>query len=133
VILLVGDKRYAHTSIEDLSLLHVMALQRELALTDISSCKTWADVRALMDEYQRMEPAERGNHPEALFLLSLTVWAARVASGERIEFLEAVDVPVNQIRFVAEPHDKATEGKAPARTRKAPKASAPGEAEATSD
>ena len=125
MIVIVGDKRYPHVSIEDLSLAHAMALQRELTITNISSCKTWADVRRMVEEYQHLAPAERGNHPEFLFLLSLYVWAARVTAGERIELLDAVDVPISQIKFVAEPHDKAEpEGKAPARGRR--KGSAPG-------
>lgn len=126
MIVIVGEKRYPHVNVEDLSLTHCMALQRELTLTNISSCKTWADVRALLTEYQAMPAADRGNHPEFLFLLSLSVWAARVTAGERIDLLDAVDVPIAQIHFVAEPHDKteADAGKAKARSRR--KASAPG-------
>lgn len=125
MIVVVGEKRYPGTQIEDLSLAHAMALQRELTITNISSCKTWADVRAMAQDYQTMPAAERGNHPEFLFLLSLYVWAARVSAGERLDLLDAVDVPISQIHFVAEPHDKAEpEGKAKARGRQ--KASAPG-------
>lgn len=128
MIVVVGETRYPGVQIEELSLAHCMALQRELTLTNISSCKTWADVRAMADEYQRMPVEERGNHPEFLFLLSLYVWAARVSAGERIDLLDAVDVPISQIRFVAEPHDRQEpEGKATARGRR--KGSVPGGAD----
>lgn len=128
MIVIVGDRRYPGVQIEDLSLAHAMALQRELTITNISSCKTWADVRRMADEYQQLKPADRGNHPEFLFLLSLYVWAARVSAGERLDLLDAVDVPISQIKFVAEPHDKAEpEGKATARGRR--KVSVPGGAD----
>lgn len=125
MIVIVGEKRYPHVNVTDLSLTHCMALQRELTLTNISSCKTWADVRALVAEYQEMPAAERGNHPEFLFLLSLSVWAARVTAGERLDLLDAVDVPIAQIHFVAEPHDKVEVDAGKAKGRKRPKASAP--------
>lgn len=126
MIVIVGEKRYPHVSVEDLSLAHCMALQRELTLTNISSCRTWADVRALVADYQAMPAADRGDHPEFLFLLSLYVWAARVTAGERIELLDAVDVPISQIRFIAEPHDKLeADAGGKAKGRKRPKASAP--------
>lgn len=129
MIVIVGDRRYPGVQIEDLSLAHCMALQRELTITNISSCKTWADVRRMAAEYQQLSVADRGNHPEFLFLLSLYVWAARVSAGERLDLLDAVDVPVSQISFVAEPHDREEpEGKATARGRR--KGSVPGVASA---
>lgn len=116
MIVVIGDKHYPHVNIEDLSLGHVMALQRELTLTNISSAKTWAEVRALVNEYA--ESPNKADHPEYLFLMSLIVWAARVTAGEQISLLDAVDVPVSQIKFVTEPHDKlpGPEGKAKAPT-----------------
>lgn len=115
MIIVIGDKHYPHVQIEDLSLGHVMALQRELTLTNISSAKTWADVRALVNEYAATPKADQADHPEYLFLTSLVVWAARVTAGEQLSLLDAVDVPVSQIRFVAEPHDRVEpEGKAKA-------------------
>lgn len=109
MILVIGDRHYPHVNVEDLSLSHVMALQRELTLTNISSCQTWADVRAMLDDYQQHPAKDRANHPEHLFLLSLTVWACRVAAGDQVTLLEAVDVPVSQVRFMMEPHDRLQE------------------------
>ncbi len=118
MIVVIGDKHYPHVNIEDLSLGHVMALQRELTLTNISSAKTWADVRQLVAEYAATPEGEQPDHPEYLFLTCLVVWAARVTAGEQISLLDAVDVPVSQIKFIAEPHDKlpGPEGKAKAPT-----------------
>lgn len=124
MIIVIGDKHYPHVQIEDLSLTHVMALQRELVLTDISSCKSWADVRRMVGEFQALPTKKRPDHPEFLFLTALTVWAARVTSGERLSLLDAVDVPLDRLRFVAEPHDLEPGGKAPARSSQT--GSAPG-------
>lgn len=117
MIVIVGDKHYPGVQIEDLSLLNVMALQRELALNNISRCKTWEDVRGLVSEMAALSTEDRKAHPEMLFMTCLLVWAARVSAGERVSLLDAVDVPVTQVRFVSEPQDRAP-GKAKAPTKK---------------
>ena len=107
MILVIGDKHYPRVAVDELSIRHTLALQRELAITNISSAKTWADVRKLLADFAEMEPAERENHPEVLFLTALTIWAARVTAGEDLGLLEAVDIPATSVRWVAEPSDKA--------------------------
>ena len=107
MILVIGDKHYPRVAVDELSIRHTLALQRELAITNISSAKTWADVRKLLADFSEMEPAERENHPEVLFLTALTIWAARVTAGEDLGLLEAVDIPATSVRWVAEPSDKA--------------------------
>lgn len=123
MIVVIGDKHYPHVQIEDLSLGHVMALQRELVLTNISSARSWGDVRALVAEFAALPENGRGDHPEFLFLTALTVWAARVTAGERISLLDAIDVPLAAIKFVAEPHDRKAAASAEGKARRA---SAPG-------
>lgn len=125
MIVIVGDKHYPGVQVEDLSLLNVMALQRELTLNNISRCKTWEDVQALVTEMQAIPEGDRKTHPEMLFMTSLLVWAARVSAGERVSLLDAVDVPISQLRFVNEPQDRAP-GKAKA-PKRSPKGSARGE------
>ena len=121
MILVIGDKHYPKVTIEELSLYHVAALQRELVLSNISEAKTFADVRRMFAEFAEMKPAERENHPELLFLTAVTVWATRVSAGEELSLIEAADVPMTgaaKIRWVAEPGDKvaaAPAGKARAR------------------
>ena len=107
MILIIGDKHYPRVAVDELSIRHTLALQRELAITNISSAKTWADVRKLLADFAELEPAERENHPEVLFLTALTIWATRVTAGEDLGLLEAVDIPATSVRWVAEPSDKA--------------------------
>lgn len=121
MILVIGDKHYPRVAVDELSLRHTLALQRELAVTDISEAKTWADVRRMFEEFAAMSAAERENHPEVLFLTAVTIWATRVSAGERLSLLDAVDVPVKSVRWVTEPGDKvAPAGKARARKGAAP-------------
>ena len=87
MILVIGDKHSPRVAVDQLSIRHTLALQRELAITNISSAKTWADVRKLLADFAEMEPAERENHPEVLFLTALTIWAARVTAGEDLGLL----------------------------------------------
>ena len=118
MILVIGDKKYPGVAVSELSIRHSLALQRELAVTNISSAKTWADVRALLAEFQALDKAGRENHPEALFLTAVTIWAARVTAGEEMGLLDAVDIPAASVRWIAEPSDKkaAAAGKAQPRS-----------------
>lgn len=124
-ILVVNGKHYQLAALEDVSLRHALALQRELAVTNISSARTWADVKALLEDVAALEPAERVRHPESVFVTALTVWASMVAAGEDVGLLEAVDIPMTCIRFVTEPTDKAQPaGKGKPRGAGRPKTSA---------
>jgi hypothetical protein len=107
--------------VSDLSLKRTLELQRELVTTGISSARTWGEVQGLMNEFMGMTPGERARHPEALFLTALTIWAARVGSGEDLTLLDACDVPLSAVQWVAEPADNlpAAVGKAPARAKAA--------------
>lgn len=116
MILVIGTKHYPGVAVSELSIRHTLALQRELAVTNISSAKTWADVRGLLAEFQALDKKDRENHPEALFLTAVTIWATRVSAGEELGLLDAVDIPAASVRWIAEPSDKkaaeAAEGKA---------------------
>lgn len=129
MILVIDGRHYPVVSVEDLSLRHTLALQRELVVTNISRAKTWADVKALLAEFEAMAPEDRANHPEALFLTALTVWACRVMAGDEVSLLDVVDVPLSRLKrfkWIEEPSDHApaadAKGAAPAgkaRPRKA--------------
>lgn len=121
MILVINGKTYPGTSMSDLSLKRTLELQRELVTTGISSARTWGEIQGLMNEFMGMTPGERAHHPEALFLTALAIWAARVGSGEDLTLLDACDVPLSAVQWVAEPADKlpAAVGKASARKKPA--------------
>ena len=116
MILVIDGKKYPAATIGDLSLRHTLELQRELVTTNISTAKTWVDVQALLQEFTDTPEDKRAEHPEALFLSALTMWATRVTAGEQLSLLEAVDIPASSVQWVKEPTDhEEPEGKAPAR------------------
>lgn len=121
MILVVNGKKYPAASVKDLSLKHTLELSRELATTDISSAKSWQDVQQLFEEFSALSKEEQQKHPEGLFLTALTIWATRVAAGEELSLLDAVDVPPSVIQWVAEPADKQPAGK-PKASRSTPAA-----------
>jgi len=105
-LIVIGGKHYPLIDMEKLSLKHTLVLQRELAVTGISSARSWQDAKELVREFQTMSKEERESHPETLFLTALTIWAARVSAGEDLTLLDAVDVPLSEIKFVHEPTDR---------------------------
>ena len=110
MILVIGDKHYPRVAVDELTLRHVMALQRELVLSNISEAKTFEDVRRLFAEISEMEPSEAKNHPELPFLTAVTIWATRVSAGEELSLRDASTVSLSgpsQVRWVKEPGDKA--------------------------
>ena len=58
MILVIGDKHYPRVAVDELTLRHVMALQRELVLSNISEAKTFADVRRMLaeDPFRTLRP-----------------------------------------------------------------------------
>lgn len=120
MILVINGKTYPGTSMSDLSLKRTLELQRELVTTGISSARTWGEIQGLMNEFMGMTPGERAHHPEALFLTALTIWAARVGSGEDLTLLDACDVPLSAVQWVAEPADSLPQRSGKASARKKP-------------
>lgn len=118
MILVIGEKRYPSVAIDELSIRHTLALQRELATSDFTSAKTWTDVLQLLADVSTMTLAERQKHPEALFLTAVTIWAARVSAGEQLSLVDAVDLPAKAVRWVAEPADHAEPDAGKAQPRK---------------
>lgn len=129
MILMIGDRHYelvdAAQLRSKLTFAQQVFLQRELVVTGISSARSFADVVRLAADFYQLPAGERDEHPEGQFLLAVVIWASRVCAGESIGLLEAIDVPISDIRFIPEPDDgaepegKAGAGKGPA-TRRAP-------------
>lgn len=120
MILVIGEKKYPAASVSDLSLKRALELQAELVTTGISSARSWADVQALMESFVSLSVEERAAHPEALFLTALTIWAARVGAGEDLTLLDACNVPLSAVKWIAEPTDSLPQRSGKASARKKP-------------
>ena len=97
---------------ERLSLNQLMAFNRELALTNISSARSMSYVLELVRKVSgaigegMVQPRELVAHEDGVFLMAVMVWGARTYAGERLSLLEACDVPLNRIRFVPDGSDR---------------------------
>ena len=106
MIIVIGDQHYPLVGLEDVSLKHWLQLQRELTVTGISGARSIDEIKDTIREFAHLSRAEQLRHPEGLFLTAVTVWAARVTAGEDLSLLDAVDVSLSELRFVAEPADR---------------------------
>lgn len=106
----IGERVYETAAIDQITLADIATLQAELGVlaasgTPITSARTWGDVQRLYGEFSAMPKAAQQDHPEGMFLTCLTVWATRRIAGEKLGLLDAVDVPVSQIRWIQTPDD----------------------------
>ena len=103
-----------HDFSKELTFNQLLAFNRQLAVSNISRCRTMDDVLGLLGEVKALKPTELMAHPEGCFLLGVLVWAARTVAGERITLLDACDFRISDLSFVNEPSDPAgaPEGKA---------------------
>lgn len=109
MLLQIGGKRYPVRSLEDLSLRLAAQLQHELgsgAFDRITSVRSMDELRDVLGEWGNLPKAEKVRHPEAMFLTCLTIWASRSMAGEDLTLLDAVDVPVSSVEWLAEPSDR---------------------------
>lgn len=120
MLLEIAGTRYPVKSMDELELRHVAQLQRELANNPgITELGGWGDIKRTIGEWGNLSVKDREGHPEAMFLTCLTIWASRVLAGEDVTLLEAVSVPVKDIRWIVEPADRqAGEGSGKAKKRR---------------
>lgn len=103
-----------HAFSSKLSLNQLMALNRELAVTNISSCRTIKDVMAVLNEIKNLPVGDLAgepgstiiDHPEGMFVLGVMIWAARTAAGERLTLLEACDIDLGSLHFVSDAEEE---------------------------
>ena len=70
MILVIGGKKYPRATVDELSIKHILVLQRELvelAAAGVTSAKTWTDVRALLSEFSRLSRRSRRTIPSSYF------------------------------------------------------------------
>lgn len=117
MLLKIGDKTYKSATIDRLTLADIIFLQGALTqYPTLSTCRNWGDIKALVKSWDHMDNRTRAEHPEGLFLVGLVIWASRRTAGEKVDFLDALDVAVTDVTFLPEPGDRkpaSAEGKAP--------------------
>jgi hypothetical protein len=108
----IGDQTYPLKSVDELSLLDLLLLEREtrdlgrpLTLSVISDMEK--DVGAATMGKATVEERRRARqeHPDAPWLLAVSLWASRRAAGDKLTFEEAISFPLSELSFVREPGD----------------------------
>lgn len=101
----LGSKVYDAADIEDLSLKHILMLERETA--DLGRPMRWADITDMVTTLGAIKDHnERGKHPDAPWVLAVTIWASRRNAGEDLTFGQAIDFPLSDLTFLHDPQDR---------------------------
>lgn len=105
--LLIDGREYAAVSHDNASLLHLMELKQQTR--DFTDDGLGLGMHALQAIGQSAASAQaEGEVPvNADLWMAVMVFLTRRASGEKVTFLEAIDVPLGSIEVVPEPGDEA--------------------------
>lgn len=119
----IKGKVYDATALEQVTLKDILIFERQAAEV-MGRPVTWAEVGAWADELEKLSTdRERQEHPAVVWLTAITIWASRIAAGERLDFGDAIDFPVGDLTFLPEPQDHkpgSSPGNRRARTGSAP-------------
>jgi hypothetical protein len=100
----IGDRVYDGTAIDQLSL--KMLLELEQQTKDFGRTLTMNDIQSMSAELDGLKSdQERQAHPNGPWFLAVAIWAARKLAGEAVTFSEAIDFPLKDLTFLAEPQD----------------------------
>ena len=100
----IGDTVYEMSSIRRVTLRDTLTFNAEARRADLGI--TWAGLLALVDEVTALTVAERVNHEGTWLLMAAVIWSSRRSKGEDVSFLDAIDVPLEDIDwFGDEPQD----------------------------
>lgn len=110
MIIVIKGKKYPLKTIEAVDLIDLLDLQaetkamgRELTLAAIQDMER--DIQKIKHKDPDTQGDLRGRHPDALWLMGLTLWSTRRCAGEDITFREAMKTSRADITYVAEADD----------------------------
>lgn len=103
------DRTYDLGTLDRLSLVDILMMEKETR--DFGNPLKWSDVLRIMAEVEALPTkAEVEAHPDILWMSAITIWASRRLAGDKVTFIEAIDFPMSDMTWIADPQDK----KAPA-------------------
>jgi len=106
MLLEIEGKRYPMVTASEATLADLIAIKRQTGIS-VGELQECADLFDGLDEKDAEKVAEK--YPdEALVVFGVSVWLSRRAAGEHLTLEEACAVPLDKIRQIAEPGDKAT-------------------------
>jgi hypothetical protein len=118
MLLEIEGKRYPMISADEATLADLIAIKRQTGI----GVGELQEIAALFEglEGEAAEKAAEEHPDEALVMFGVAVWLSRRAAGESLTLDEACAVPMDKIRQIAEPGDKA-----PAKKKAAKKSADP--------
>lgn len=100
----LGSTVYALADLDRVSLRDILVLERETV--EFGHPLRWTDVQAMSEALDALETEkERAEHPDALWITAVTIWASRRIAGEDVTFDQAVDFPMRDLVFLPDPGD----------------------------
>ena len=117
----IDGKTYTTTALDEVPLKDLIRFNTEAG--DMGLKERWNSVQSAAVEMDAMTTAEAENHPDSLLVMAVTIWVSRRLAGEDLAFGDAIDVPMNRIKFLADPGDRKGPTKGAAKKAR-PKASA---------
>lgn len=100
----IGSQVYDAEAIDQLSLRDILQLETET--TNMGHPLRWSDVQQISRELADLPTDdERSQHPSAIWLLAITIWASRRRFGEDLTFAQAIDFPLVDLDYLPEPED----------------------------
>jgi hypothetical protein len=108
----IRDKSYPWKTSDEIPIIHMIRLQREVGVGQNELRTMSRETQALQDKYEAdLEIAEKNGTelpdepPVDPFMFGIKVWLARLTAGEKIGFEEACDFSPSEMRFEVEPGD----------------------------
>lgn len=93
----IGDAVYEMASVRRVTLRDSLQFNAEARRENLGI--TWAGLLALVDEVSALPVAERVAHEGTWLLMAAVIWSSRRAQGEDVSFLDAIDVPLEDIAW----------------------------------
>lgn len=101
----IGGTIYDAESIDRLTLKDILTLEKET--TELGHPMLWSDVQRISEEIADLKTErERSEHPAAIWMFAITIWASRHLAGESLTFGEAIDFPLADLDWLPEPADR---------------------------
>lgn len=101
----IDGREYEMSSIRRVTLRDTLTFNAEARRAGLGI--TWAGLLALVDEVTALTVAERVNHEGTWLLMAAVIWSSRRSQGEDVSFLDAIDVPLEDIEWFGDPQDEA--------------------------
>lgn len=100
----IDGAEYPLSDIHSATLADLLLLEQQT--TAVGHRMDLNDLKRLSREMQAIEdPDERLGHPDALWMLGATIWLCKRRAGESVDFITAVDFPMDKLEWISEPGD----------------------------